>query len=328
MSRQVVLHIGLHKTGTSSLQFALFKLRKKLEQLGWSYPDLNHSRAHHQLCLDLKLQKTSAVTSKFQDTVLNSGFQNFIISSEGFDVFTPDQIRNTRDFLEGLGLQTKVVYFIRNQTDILESSIAGTKKFNTIARSEVEYLERIQSRLPWKFYTCYQQWAECFGCTNVVVEIYENHPNTVSRFFEVAQIEIDESSIRSIHELGSKNVSVNYDIVFASREIIRQLQKQGVSPQHIESVVMPLLREVGEKYEIECLENRLSLISCSLRSKMERLFKQENQMFSEQIKELPPQYFSFSRDVRIEPTNFESHQRALMQALVNANAVKGHTSPV
>jgi hypothetical protein len=324
VSRQLILHIGLHKTGTSSLQFALFQLRNELQQLGWSYPGLNGSLAHHQLRRDLAMQKTSGVVSKFREYVLNSGFQNFIISSEGFDVFTPDQIRATRDFFKGLGLETKVIYFIRNQADMLESSIAGTKNFKTLARSETDTIERIKSRFPWKLYTCHQQWSDYFGGSNVFVEIYEHHRDTVSRFFEVAQIGINKSSIRSIKELGSKNVSVNHDAAFASREIIRQLHQQGVSTLHIESVVMPLLREVGEKYEIECLENRMSLISSSLRSNMEHLFQQENQMFSKRIKELPPQYFSFSRNVRTEPANPDSYQRTLMQELVNANAVKGH----
>ncbi len=68
----------------------------------------------------------------------------------------------------------------------------------------------------------------------------------------------------------------------------------------------------------------MSLISSSLRSNMEHLFQQENQMFSKRIKELPPQYFSFSRNVRTEPANPDSYQRTLMQELVNANALKGH----
>lgn len=48
MTKQVFLHIGAHKTGTTTLQAELAANRHALKKSGLIYPDFNGADSHHQ----------------------------------------------------------------------------------------------------------------------------------------------------------------------------------------------------------------------------------------------------------------------------------------
>lgn len=121
------LHIGRHKSGTSSIQKVLSANREVLERSGYLYPDLPPKKiAHHALAAyfidkvrrgkgDRPFGFYKEVYHNFLEQV-NSTDKKLIVSSEAFQNCNPKNIIDTP--LE----KFQVVVYIRNQYDYLVSA--------------------------------------------------------------------------------------------------------------------------------------------------------------------------------------------------------------
>jgi len=140
MSKQIILHIGTHKTGTTSLQAALGANRDQLKKQGADYyqgvftPN-NHSELFLSTLRDgvdtfagLKhpvddkqdfYEKTRANVATFLG---NSGSEKFIFSSEGLSYLrTEAECLQLKDLFPNEDLQFKIIVVLRNKDDFLAS---------------------------------------------------------------------------------------------------------------------------------------------------------------------------------------------------------------
>jgi hypothetical protein len=161
MTKRIIIHIGTHKTGTTSIQKALFLGRESLSKVGVLYPATDLDRGTRQ-----RLRKQgemsavarrgrpravererSALTKEFEA----SGAHTMVISEEGLSGPNP----NCVEFFRPLAAQyqLEVVCYLRRQDLFVESFFNQVIKRaeRNLAHNIIDYMntERTRARLDY-----------------------------------------------------------------------------------------------------------------------------------------------------------------------------------
>ena len=131
----LILHVGLHRTGSTSVQGALTASREKLRRRGVLYPHAGSIKvAHHGLCFALRgktdtpwgpLAPLDQLLSELQTEMNASRCHTVLISSEEFRMLchekSPAVGESTRQFL-ALFSHVRILCFLRHQIPYLDSA--------------------------------------------------------------------------------------------------------------------------------------------------------------------------------------------------------------
>lgn len=142
---RLILHIGRHKSGTSSLQQFLFDNSDRLESLGWYYPASSNGKiAHHDLasyyCPNQVRDLTNPEKNDLEKVVKDywrrvKSKPASVISSENFQNARPDLLR---DDLQGMDVE--IVIYLREIIDYFQSAYAQFIKAQKSAVLMQDYL--------------------------------------------------------------------------------------------------------------------------------------------------------------------------------------------
>lgn len=125
MKRKCYLHIGTHKTGTTSVQSFLYQNRNVLKEKSIFYPAIieNETDAgHHSIAATIaknnnydSLKKEPQIENLLQQ-IKSSNYETTILSSEIFSTISPSLVKKV--FAE---FDCKVICFLRRQDEFIES---------------------------------------------------------------------------------------------------------------------------------------------------------------------------------------------------------------
>jgi hypothetical protein len=128
--RRCFIHVGTHKTGTTSLQYALSTRSQKLEGFGFYYPRLGRPsvapHAHHnfawEISKDDRFQKASGSIDDLLAEVADVP-HNVILSSEDFECSAhhPEQFTSFIERLKERQFEVIFIVYFRNQIEYAES---------------------------------------------------------------------------------------------------------------------------------------------------------------------------------------------------------------
>ena len=187
--KQLILHVGFHKSGTSALQESFAAQRGELAAAGVLYPNIGR-KAHHRIAWALTQKpwgwkarggETTPFRhfSKMVGLVNRSGSEKILLSSEFFAELTPDQIQKIAGAIKGR--EVKILFTLRPLVKLLASSYQQYLKYGTKA----DYVEWLHSVLDepgiskinptfWKRHMhgdVVARWSEVFGAQAVNVVI-------------------------------------------------------------------------------------------------------------------------------------------------------------
>jgi hypothetical protein len=159
----LILHVGPHKTGSTSLQHRLLNSQAYLNQHGFAYPAFGLSQfAHHRIYSFLKGDQAAAgdVTEAGIKRLALDGV-NTILSSEDFIYLQPDRLQRLNLLLQGFRIE--VILFVRTPIELWPSHWQELIKHG---RDEtlLEYL------------------GAFFGLTNTIDARYMNPAGQAARF--------------------------------------------------------------------------------------------------------------------------------------------------
>ncbi|MGB3245300.1 MAG: hypothetical protein WBB25_12250 [Sulfitobacter sp.] len=165
-----LVHIGVNKTGTSSLQRAFFERRDKVSEQGIYYPEVGiQTCAHHPISRAIKgaTLASQGMPDDWQDQI-RAGFGDHelcVLSSENFAT-----VDNPAP-LAGLCPpgQTKVVIYLRDYAQYMVSWYQQALHSRNIAMSLEDFL--LGHRV--NFARIIANWAAVYGRDNVIVRKYE-----------------------------------------------------------------------------------------------------------------------------------------------------------
>ena len=248
--KQIYIHIGLHKTGSTYIQKVLAENRALLRSLDVDYPELGAEFlfGHHNVAWSLipnhALQNTEDFTL---DQLLNyidqAVAKRLIISSEDFDFLQPDQVSKLRHLL--FDYDVKIVMYIRNPMNALYSHWQESVKHGDIRPFE-DYFEQILANpKPLDYCRIADIWATVFGPEAMNFVIYDNlvaDDTDIALYFlnEILALKIESK------QLNTPQSKVNPSSDIGTIEVIRQLneiKKEQGNPDRITTAFMTFLRQ-------------------------------------------------------------------------------------
>lgn len=183
----IVLHIGTHKTATSSLQLFLHENSKALKESGIVYPQLDESKAHHSLLLkwfDIHSKacgrQTKSANQLWAEVVnlCNTTSDTVVVSSEEFSRIGLNQCdpAEIRDLLHSHNV--RIVVYLRRQDLFLESCYNQIRKAHLNAPEFKEFIENdfagsYLEHLPLDYHTLIDRWSSAFGTQSMIVKIFD-----------------------------------------------------------------------------------------------------------------------------------------------------------
>jgi len=220
VNKKVYIHIGTHKTGSTSIQQFLYANRDRLKEFEYDYPDVGIGQgAHHRLSAQLVKQHNLSIFQKndsdrdfeigkfprwlkLKNYIEASESPNFIISSEEFEWLTaPEAIP------ELLGkYDYKIILNLRRQDAYLESLYQTFVK-SSQRRMKItirQWSDRVLSNLQYHNYLrLVERWADVFGKANMMVGVFEDEVDKglEKGFLERIGIEnVEESKLQFLDE--------------------------------------------------------------------------------------------------------------------------------
>ena len=186
--KKCFVHIGIDKTGTSSLQAALAKSTASLAAHGFAYPQAGQQFYHHyEFAKALGFSFGPAYAKADADRVLTSvrneaaaSDLDLIFSTEHFSYLSNYQpISSLKEFLKDYDV--KIIVYLRNQIAWLPALYCEVIKWGYVDTFE-NYAKRDFYRLDFNDFV--GRWATVFGRENIKVITYEAGTDTVSSFFK------------------------------------------------------------------------------------------------------------------------------------------------
>ena len=215
-SKRAFIHIGLAKTGTKSIQFALAQRRSKLSQAGWVFPlegTSSNRGGHHGLAWHLQgashqhpaLRRFDVCS--FRCAIAAAAGQNIVISSEELSLLRDESaIRSLLSLFPTH--EVYVVAYVREQAELLNSLYVETLELLDCLETVGGFVARDLSVDGQNYQRIFRVWRNLLGRRLVVrpFDPDELRGGDVVKDF-AALLEIEEA----LHPLpiDHKNVRLN-----------------------------------------------------------------------------------------------------------------------
>ncbi|WP_417528896.1 hypothetical protein [Marinomonas shanghaiensis] len=175
MSKKIIIHIGRHKSGTTSLQTFFSCNKEELISAGIYYPEIGTRDGAHHLISELILDRTvkgvsisdvlkENLMSRFLNEITSVKEEYILISSEGFQNISPSIVRKT--FQE---FEVYIVVYFREQLSYLKSSYQQEVHATNLCCDILEF----EKTFKVNFLEFYHEWEREFGKKNVIVRIFD-----------------------------------------------------------------------------------------------------------------------------------------------------------
>lgn len=176
--KKVILHIGRHKTGTSSLQNFFRQNQNRLLASGYYYPESGlRGVAHHEVANALTRKNIrrhmrsdgtlkSGLLNQFRQEINSASACSILVSSEIFQQCNPVHIRSLFS-----GFDVFIVVYLRDQNSYLASSYAQRVHAGLITMNLSDYFESVL-RNSLDYWSHLQTWERVFE-SKIGVSIYD-----------------------------------------------------------------------------------------------------------------------------------------------------------
>jgi hypothetical protein len=281
--REILLHTGLAKTGTTSIQQFCVENADELSRRGIYYPKTGRHGPGHQVLgiaaipenqvrqdvegptpigFDQLLQQT---LTEFKHARLQSDLDRILLSSERFGSLSADALTQLGKHFGRI--VTKPILYLRRQDLLAESLMAQAMRVRIQRPENKPIVPRKPNHQFFQFHMLIRRWGDVFGHENVIVRKFEKRPDgkdIVHDFLEAIDASDIPRSDNGYH-LNSKlsRDALEYlyfytDLVYGSREY-NAVQKKLVSyskdnptPDQYKNFFAPAIRlELLEKHEAE-----------------------------------------------------------------------------
>lgn len=284
--KDLVLHIGMPKTGTTALQYFLFENRHNLEKYGWSYPDIWGEfpklqafgcgvRTKNGSCLfksneelDINADNWIQVWKYLKEKLEK---QNVILSLEEAYLWSPSELlAKMKEMYDNI----KVIVYLRRQDRYIESiwnqSIKGEP---CITDTFDEFVEQKKNSDNYRYFHKLEQLADIVGEENIIVRVYEKQQflgekkNIVSDFFCALGINVEW---KDFSEVTIKNERLRSNYV----EIKRIVNSLNIEDQATRDFYSDFF--VGLSSTRNTNKNEDAYFSLDERFQFLKLFEEEN----------------------------------------------------
>jgi len=201
MSGKLFVHIGVHKTGSTSIQQSFFRSRKILAEHGIGYYDYteaggeygargNHSaliywlfsknRAEFAATARKKLTKekltseVGAIEKSFRQFLGSNNYGIKIVSGEAISLLEPEAVAEFRKYLIKFSqAPVRIIAYVRNYYEFMDSVCQQRIKGGAPLASIAAALEKGQPILSPRYKFRIEKFRKIFGAENVDVRVFD-----------------------------------------------------------------------------------------------------------------------------------------------------------
>lgn len=260
MAKILILHIGTHKTGTTSLQTILSKYEEKLKSFGVYFPKtgrISEFSGQHNLAWELiGDERFDPSKGRIQDLYveLSDGVgSTVILSSEDFEYLycRPDRLSVLKSLADSLGYELYAVVFFRDPTSYANSLYAELAK-HRLTQSVGSFVDEIVEtgefvfNGKWQFCFDYPKIVEGFqdvlGKERVIWRPYKRRIEDL--FFSIVGI---EGFYGQLEDEYRENESIGAETVDVLLAFNRDVNSQGMSLNQIYERRDEILAQMSDK---------------------------------------------------------------------------------
>lgn len=192
MQKTFYLHVGMPKTGTSSIQYFLAKNKDLLLEKGLFYPNFFNevtntlrvkiasgnghtiSRVLQDSETKTKNQSAARIMQLIKKNLMECGENNFLLSSEGLYRIKDNYGTQLMEFANKFGFQFKVIIYLRRQDLALTSMYNQKVKRSKFTLPFEEWLVDNYKKEPkFNYHKLLHKHANVFGKENIIVVPFE-----------------------------------------------------------------------------------------------------------------------------------------------------------
>ncbi|GAP74587.1 hypothetical protein W04_1103 [Pseudoalteromonas sp. SW0106-04] len=212
--KRLYLHIGTHKTGSTSIQKTCLENKDELLAQGFHYPtsiansDGNHSALAWFFMGDSRADNIDIEAFKYE--INNIGAGNLIISGEEFEFMGVEDLNQVMEFFNDYNIT--IICYLRPQHELIRSEYIEWLK-QGLTSDQFSVFWRLQSNLPrFNYELLYNNWKEKFS--NLEFRSFDQAKKlqlgVVEDFFNI--LNVSSSNIRFC---SNQNESPNSKVVKA-----------------------------------------------------------------------------------------------------------------
>lgn len=277
VDKQILLHIGFGKTGTSAIQKLLFNKRQILKGQGVYYPDIAvYENAHHHIS-NYRIPKMSDVNKKLlaiiMDKFKNNDCQKLLLSSEQFCFCKPEYVKEVCSYFKNYPVS--VIFYYRKQQFLLPSAYlqhvkagadflkGGLNGFFHHAHRAFDFIERLQA------------WDDALGKESIKVRLYRDGTEKFDSPKDFCDfLGLDRTNMNIDNDDG---VLINNSILPELEEIMLLLNKQDIDAE-IRLKVQKKFEDLSVKYKSVSDQK---MISSKLQNEICQFYRKSNLKFIE-----------------------------------------------
>ncbi len=256
--KRLYVHIGTHKTGTTSLQYFLHANMQRLYDRDFLYPSTGrHPRSHVQHALiarALKEPRPDVVSAGFAlktpidsklllDAVLHeielSGRNNIILSSEEFSTMNDDEVQSF--FIKFDSFYIIPIIYIRDSSDMAQSLYQTYVTHESITCDFTEF--ELEKKARTDLFSLCNVWSQRAFNNKIIIRSYDCvKNNVVIDFLRIVDLEAHHFDMSMA--LQRLNETLPPYLVC----VMRELRKQQIQEGHISSLIDQLkILKIDEK---------------------------------------------------------------------------------
>ena len=177
IKRNVFIHIGIRKAGSTTIQRFISKSRDRLTARGFFLPPDSLGSNHLALVKEV-IAEPLGTAPRWQDLVgsfQNSNSRALLVTSENFDALQAPHISRLRSLLASF--DTRIIVYVRRQDLIIQSiwnertrlgvNTLGFPRFRSLAIKSEKYRRRLD------FNEFLKPWSSAFGFQNIILRPLE-----------------------------------------------------------------------------------------------------------------------------------------------------------
>lgn len=259
------IHIGIGKTGTTSIQAALYRNREHLRALGFLYPQSGLMGEAHYGFFDLAQQEITEFA--FADLAAEraaAACRDTILSCESLCYAAPAVIDR---FAAALGEDTQIVFYVREQRALIRSTYLQWVREGWDHRGSIDEFWRAHQP-SFDFSNLIAPWAERFGQRNIRAHVYDKRViagDVVAHFMGLVGYEGPPLTMERL----------NRSLAAACIPIVREVDALGLDSESRKLVVDSLARVSSG------ISAKAALIGDPLAQEIEQTYAESNARFAE-----------------------------------------------
>lgn len=257
---QIVLHIGDHKTGSTSIQKAMAQLVDNTGGVQYCVSGRGNRIAHHNLVWAIKNKGRHKAElggwKKLGKEISASSADKCVVSSEAFEFVSPAKVLNkSSSILDGNVF--RIIVYVRPHFSRMLSGYLQQAKTGQIRESLDDFVKRRSEKKSFMMAQRLARWCEVFGRENIIVRPFIRsllEKNDVLSDFSVHGLQKDADFLTSAVDTKSVNVSPSMDVVrviYKCAEYLGTDKNKELARVCEEYVYSPLRSRLADIYPVE-----------------------------------------------------------------------------